>query len=70
MKDSEIERLDMYDRIKVIGWLETARQMLNSLLGKKGTLEDISVFLGWTETAFKEARAVIRDVIAMENDEE
>lgn len=47
-----------------------AIQILNSLLGKKGTLEDISVFLGWTETAFKEARAVIRDVISMENDEE
>ena len=42
MKDSEIERLDMHDRIKVIGCLETARQILNSLLGKKGTLEDIS----------------------------
>lgn len=63
MKDSEINRLPLSGRIKVIGGLELVRQDINRLLSKKGTLEDIYEFLDWAEKVFAEAKAEIAKTI-------
>lgn len=68
MKDSEIERLSMNARIKVIGGLETVRQELSKLLGKRGTLEDIYELLGWADKVFAEAKTEIAKAIRRENE--
>lgn len=68
MKDSEIERLSMNARIKVIGGLETVRQELSKLLGKRGTLEDIYELLDWADKVFAEAKTEIAKAIRRENE--
>lgn len=63
MKDSEIKRLTMKERVKVIGCMEIARQDLEKILGAKGTLDDAHEFLAWAEGAFHEALKIITGVV-------
>ena len=63
MKDSEIKRLTMDERVKVIGCMEIARQDLEKILGDKGTLDDAHEFLAWAGGAFHEALEIITGVV-------
>ena len=63
MKDSEIKRLTMEERVKVIGCMEIARQDLEKILGDEGTLDDAYEFLAWAGGAFHEALEIITGVV-------
>ena len=68
MKDSEIKRLTMDERVRVIGCMEIARQDLERILGDEGTLDDAHEFLAWAGGAFHEALEIITVAVRRKNE--